>query len=185
MPLDVEAMAAEVVLLVKAALAPVLERLAVAEARLAEVTGDQAVAELTKDVGSLRERVAVVELRALQPGPPGEDGQPGTDGLGFDDLAVQFDGDRTVALTFTRGGQTKSFPVTLPFLKYCGVFADGTAYDLGDVVTWAGSSWHCKAATRAKPGEGSRDWQLVVKRGRDGRDGRDAYDVMGRPVGAS
>lgn len=241
-----EALAGEVVLVIKSALGPVLERLAAAETRLATLgdlrdrvitvetkaaipappvdLGDVrdrllavetrastpgmveiSLADLrdrfaalearvnsdvaTKEIGALRERMAVVETRAPVPGPAGKDGDPGTngaDGLGFDDLAVDFDGDRTLALTFARGDQKKSFPIALPFLRYCGVYQDGKAYDVGDVTTWAGSTWSCKSATTTKPGEGSPAWVLIVKRGRDGKDGVDAPGALpvvsvGRP----
>jgi hypothetical protein len=58
-----------------------------------------------------------------------------------------------------------------PGLEWCGVFLEGQSYDRGQLVTWAGSSWHCNEATTTKPGEGSKAWSLMVKRGRDGKDG--------------
>jgi len=60
MSVDVDAMAAEVVLLLKSALTPVLARVTAVEAEL-------------KTIGELRERVAVAELKAGQvpaPAPP-------------------------------------------------------------------------------------------------------------------
>lgn len=132
-------------------------RLEAAEARLQVLEG-------------LRERVAVAESRAGVPGPPGADGR---DGLGFEDLAVEFDGVRTLALTFTRGSERKVFPLAIPFLRHAGVYREGAAYEPGDVVTWAGSMWHCFEATTTKPGDGAKAWQLIVKRGRDGKDGRE------------
>jgi len=210
-----EALAGEVALLIKAALGPVLERLAVAEARLTQTLAyDQALSELRDRVlvgettaaarvptpidlapvlerlAAVSERVAVVETRAPVPGPAGQDGTKGVDGvnglngadgrdgLGFDDLTVAFDGDRTLDLTFARGTERKSFPIVLPFLKYCGVYQDGKAYTAGDVVTWAGSTWTAAEATTTKPGDGSKSWQLCVKRGRDGKDGVDAPGAL-------
>jgi len=210
-----EALAGEVALLIKAALGPVLERLAVAEARLVETLAyAQALTELRDRVlvgetktaaavptpidltpvlerlAAVSERVAVVETRAPVPGPAGQDGahgkdgadglngKDGADGLGFDDLAVAFDGDRTLDLTFARGTERKSFPIVLPFLRYVGVYQDGKAYTAGDVVTWAGSTWTAAEATTTKPGDGSKSWQLCVKRGRDGKDGVDAPGVL-------
>jgi len=51
---------------------------------------------------------------------------------------------------------------------------DGKSYDPGDLVTWAGSTWHCDEATTSKPGEyaGAKNWTLMVKRGRDGKDAK-------------
>lgn len=142
---------------------------------------------ISREVTTIRERIAVLEVRAQVPGPPGKDGKDGADGLGFDDLAVEFDGDRTLMLKFERGTLKKSFPITLPYLRYQGVFIEGKLYAEGDVVTWAGSTWNANEDTTTKPGEGSKAWTLCVKRGRDGKDGRDAASALpvvsvGRPV---
>lgn len=150
-----------------------------------DVKTNQVVA--SQDIGSLRERMAVLETKAPVAGPAGADGKPGrdgldgkdgADGLGFDDLAVDFDHDRTLSLTFQRGLQKKTFPVVLPYLKHQGIYQDGRTYEFGDVVTWAGSQWHCNDTTTAKPGEGAKAWTLVVKRGRDGKDGKDAPGAL-------
>jgi len=131
-------------------------------------------------VAGLRERLAVVEMRAPIPGPPGADGKDGADGFGLEDFSVDFDGDRTILLAFARPGrEAKRFPLTLPFQKYQGVYQTGRTYVLGDTVSCAGSSWHCGAAsTVARPGD-SPDWQLAVKRGQDGRDLRDRVAAHG------
>jgi hypothetical protein len=136
-------------------LGPVLERLAGAEARLGTLEGSPFVGAtkeywgtLEQTVTGMRERLAVVEARPSQPGPPGEPGPPGKDGL---------DGkDGTAGLT------------------YVGVYQDGKEYLPGDLATWAGSSWHCNEPTTTKPGDGSKAWTLMVKRGRDGKDGKGA-----------
>lgn len=141
------------------------------------------------DVTAVRERVVSLEARAPIPGPPGKDGvdgkdgapgspgKDGADGLGFDDLDVEFD-DRTLTLKFERGNQKKAWPITLPYLQYEGVYIEGKSYDRGSVVTWAGSTWHANEQTNTKPGEGSKAWTLIVKRGRDGKDGRDAMEPV-------
>ena len=214
MSLDPETLADLVIQTVETALGPVLERLIVAETRLAlTLSYAQALSELRDRVlvaetkaaapvdvpdlapvlerlAAVSERVAVVETRAPVPGPAGQDGAhgkdgvdglngtDGADGLGFDDLTVAFDGDRTLDLTFARGTEKKSFPIVLPFLRYVGVYQDGKSYDVGDVTTWAGSTWHCNTATTTKPGDGSAAWVLIVKRGRDGSDGRDAPGAL-------
>lgn len=108
------------------------------------------------------------------PGP--KDGKDGTDGLGFDDLQAQFDGERTVTLKFQRGEQTKAFDMVLPIVLDRGVFRDGSEYEKGDSVTWAGSSWIAQQKTLAKPDTANSGWRLAVKRGRDGKDGRDGID---------
>jgi hypothetical protein len=45
------------------------------------------------------------------------------------------------------------------------------------MVTSGGSCWHCNEPTTTKPGEGSKAWRLMVKRGRDGKDGLNAPTV--------
>lgn len=142
MPLDIDALATEVVLLVKSALAPVQQQVAVQQAQIAALERRVQDDSLAKELGGLRERVAVVEVRPVQPGPPGDPGPPGLNGA---------DGK--------------------PGLTYCGVFVDGKSYDVGELVTWGGSMWHCNEATETKPGDGSKSWTLAVKRGRDGKGG--------------
>lgn len=96
------------------------------------------------EIGLMRERLAVLETRPPLPGPPGPAGQDGAPGQ---------DGS--------------------PGLEFRGVFLEGQAYDRGHLVTWAGASWHCNEATTTKPGDGSKAWTLMVKKGRDGKDGKD------------
>ena len=155
---------------------PVLARLA------QELRGEFAgvVGGVMQDVVSLRERAAVLETRAPVPGPAGEHGTHGTngkdgaDGLGVEDLAVTFDGDRTLAFRIGAGDRAKVYPIVLPYLRYVGVFQQGKTYDEGDVVTWGGSTWHCaRRATDTKPGTGDGAWTLIVKAGTPGRDGKD------------
>jgi integrin beta 3 len=146
-----------------------LERLAGLEARVDGLT------PVVETVATVRERVAALETRPPVPGPPGpagRDGQDGRDGAGFDDLAVDLE-DRTFTVRVGSGDRVKAFPFELPFLKWVGVYREGTAYQVGDVVTWYGALWHCRAATLESPTERSTVWALIVKRGRDGRDGRD------------
>lgn len=134
-------------------LSPVLERVAVAETKLSDMTRIETLAtSLQRDTAAIGERVAVLETRPQLPGPQGEPGQAGKDGA---------DG---------KGG--------LPGLSFEGVFQEGKSYELGNLVTWAGSSWHCNEATMTKPGDGSKSWTLMVKRGQNGRDGRDAPGAL-------
>lgn len=106
----------------------------------------------------------------------GNDGQNGKDGLGFDDLQVEYDGERTVTLKFVRDGIVKEANIQLPVVLDRGVFKEGLTYDAADGVTWGGSYWIAKKATGTRPGEGNDDWRLSVKKGRDGKDGRDGID---------
>lgn len=75
----------------------------------------------------------------------------------------------TIASMLTSGKQAITEAV-IPVMLHRGIWKDG-GYTQGDVVTWDGSQWHCLAPTDTKPGT-SKDWQLVVKRGRDGKDFR-------------
>lgn len=124
------------------ALVDLRERFTTLERRVGDDT-------LAKELGTLRERVAVVEVRPALPGPTGEPGPPGRDGV---------DG--------------------APGLSFEGVYQEGKHYEPGQMATWAGSAWHCNEATTTKPGDGSKAWTLMVKRGRDGKDGRDAVGAL-------
>lgn len=128
-----------------------------------------------------------------QPGLPGEkgidgkngrDGADGKDGLGFDDLSVEHDGERTITLRFVRGETVKEFPIKLAIPLDRGVWKDGK-YDKGDCVTWGGSTWIAQKDTDTKPDTAESDWRLSVKRGRDGKDGKHgekgAQGPEGRP----
>lgn len=156
---------------------------------LSRVDGlERTTADEQRDIAALRERVAVAEVKTGVPGPAGKDGRDGVhgrdgvdgtdgkdgvDGLGFDDVGVDFDGDRTITIKMSRDGRVKAWPIALPYQRYQGVYQDGKSYSHGDTTTWAGSLWHCATPTTSKPGDGSKDWSLIAKRGRDGKDGKD------------
>lgn len=94
----------------------------------------------------------------------------GADGLGFDDLAFEHDGERGFVLRFAKGERTKEFSFEVPMVLDRGVYRAEQAYSKGDAVSWAGSLWIAQKGTTAKP-DGGDDWRLAVKRGRDGKDG--------------
>lgn len=94
----------------------------------------------------------------------------GIDGLGFDDVKVEYDNERALDIVFERDGAERRFTIKLPVPIYREVFKPGTSYEHHDQVTYAGSTWHALKATDARPGDGNEDWRLVVKRGRDGKD---------------
>ena len=164
---------------VKTALAEVGTRVQVLDGQLA------GLAAATTEIGTMRERLAVLETRAPIPGPPGPPGHDGSAGLGFDDLGVTQRDDRSFTITATRGDVVKEIGTASFALDiYRGVWLEGHAYEPGDGVTWAGSEWHCHAATTTKPGDGSKAWTLKVKRGRDGKDGKDGGPGPEGPPGA-
>lgn len=56
----------------------------------------------------------------------------------------------------------------MPDVRYRDVWTASNDYRIGNMVTFGGSVWHCNATgTTAKPGDGSADWTLAVKKGRD------------------
>lgn len=176
---EIDQMSDVVIDIIKNALEPI-------KAQLAERTeeGKALRTEVTaqfKELSLLRERVGISEVRGSIPGPAGRDGVDGKagvdgrDGMSLEDFSVDFDGERTIKLKFERGGLTKVFPLVLPFLKYQGVWKDGTTYVTGDTSTWGGSAWVCNAPTTRKPGE-SPDWTLAIQKGREGKAGLNGKD---------
>jgi hypothetical protein len=112
--------------------------------------------------------------RPGEPGAKGADGINGRDGFGFEDMAAESDGERTITLSFQKGDDTKRFQLRMGNPVYRGVFKAGTSYERGDQVTWGGSTWTALSDTSAKPGESaseSRAWVLTTQRGRDGKAG--------------
>jgi hypothetical protein len=99
-------------------------------------------------------------------GEPGKDGTDGTDGITPTFIDAEFVG-RTLRLTFD-GGRTCEFQMATP--EYVGVFKEAEAYERGDMVTWAGSTWHCDEPKGLKPGAPDSGWTLAVKAGRPGKD---------------
>lgn len=101
----------------------------------------------------------------------GHDGNPGVDGLGFEDMTEHLEDDgRTIVRRYMRGEQVKEFRHSIPHMIYRGVYKSGDSYAKGDMVTFGGSLWHCDADTTDKP-DGGESWTLAAKRGRDGKDG--------------
>jgi hypothetical protein len=99
----------------------------------------------------------------------------GRDGLSLEDLSLEHDGERTVTFVFARGEKRTESPIVFPVQIYRGVYQADAVYTRGDSVTLNGSQYHCNVRqTSARPGDGSTDWTLSVKHGRDGRHGRDS-----------
>lgn len=159
--------------------------------------------EVTRALLDFERRSMDVLQRAIDRMPPpvaGKDGAPGKDGkdgLGFDDLGIEYDERRRSYLTFKRGDDVQRF-----FLRgaFQGVFVEGTPYKRSDTVIWDGGQFESlidndgsvKPNDRVK--DGPQVWQLSVMRGKqgergtkgekgiDGRDGRDLtqIDAAGR-----
>ena len=128
---------------------------------------------LTFSNGDSKE-IGVVVGRDGKDGRDGADGEQGPAGFDLDDFGVsQGEDGRTIELHFERGDLRVTRELELPVAIYRGVFKEGEAYAIGDMVTWGGSVWSCTAAGAEKPGDGAQGWVLAVKKGRDGRDGKD------------
>ena len=93
------------------------------------------------------------------------------DGMGFDDLSVEYDGERTFKFVLSQGDRKKEFAFDVPIVLDRGIYADGKSYARGDAVTWDGSSWIAQTdGAKEKPGTG-KEWRLAIKRGTRGKDG--------------
>jgi hypothetical protein len=114
-------------------------------------------------------------------GKDGEPGKPGADAVGFDDLDVTYDGEKTITLKFTKGERVKEFSFAMPVVIDRGVYREGSEYKAGDAVTWGGSLWIAQKDTASKPDAGD-EWRLSVKRGRDGKDGSVKETKRAEPV---
>lgn len=119
---------------------------------------------------------AIEEVRALsrEPGPQGERGERGADGLGFDDLE-QFEDEFTYGINLRRGDQVKELRWQKATLAdaYKGIWNASSEYKRGNVVTCGGSSFLALRDGPSKPETADCGWILWVKRGRDGKDGKD------------
>lgn len=93
----------------------------------------------------------------------------GVDGIGWDAMSVEFDGERTVTLVFDKGDDRMEYPVTFPVVLDKGFWKDGAKAAPGDGFTFGGSYWIAQKDTDTKPEIGNADWRLAVKRGRDGK----------------
>jgi hypothetical protein len=58
-----------------------------------------------------------------------------------------------------------------------GVFVEGKMYPKGAAVTLHGNEYRAQRTTRATPLEGSGDWRLTSRRGKQGKDGRPGRDA--------
>lgn len=114
---------------------------------------------------------AIPPARDGDDGKPGQDGKPGLDGFSIDDFDAGIEDDgRMVVFALRSGNREQIKKIKVASLIDRGVHRPGAPYEKGDVVTHGGSLWIAQKDTTAAPGEGSPDWRLAVKRGRDGKD---------------
>jgi hypothetical protein len=58
-----------------------------------------------------------------------------------------------------------------------GVWASGTLYPAGALVSWNGNTYVAQRETRSEPASGSGNWRLSARRGKQGRDGKPGKDA--------
>lgn len=166
---------------------------------------EQVIEDQASLIAALTVRVATIEERAPEPGPPGRDGDILTRYRGTWDIQeiyqagdlVTAAGALFLALTLTHDWPTDDseewrciIPAAPPgrSVTYRGLFTAGMEVDNGDVVTGhEGAAWiwqGAKGVSNACPGE---SWSLMVKQGATGRgkpgrpgaDGAHVIDVQG------
>lgn len=127
---------------------------------------------LGKVVGKDADPVQLPDIPAMVKAAVAEIPSPkdGIDGVGFDDMAIEHDGERSITLRFVRGEKVVEKTIAVPVMLDRGVYRAGQAYEKGDAVTFGGSVWVAQAETTERPGTGP-GWRLAVKAGRNGSDG--------------
>ena len=121
-------------------------------------------------------RASDVMQRAIEriPAPKdGKDGANGKDGIGFDDVRVDYDGERGFSIVFEKDGREIRHDVRVPAVIDRGVYKSDSSYEKGDGVTHQGSYWIAQSESPAGAPGLSEGWRLAVKKGRDGRHGKD------------
>lgn len=111
---------------------------------------------------------AVARIPVPKDGQDGASGKDGTDGFGFDDFDVDFDGQRTFTFKWTQGERVKTKTFKPPLVLYRGVYKASEPYEKGDSTTYGGSLWIAQKDAPGTPGDGS-SWKLAVKKGADAK----------------
>lgn len=105
------------------------------------------------------------------PGDNGKDGKDGLDGFSLDDFDVESKDDGRIILFKLKSRDREIVrEIRTAMIIDRGVYKSGTAHAKGDSVTYGGSMWIAQRETTGAPGDGSPDWRLSVKRGRDAKD---------------
>lgn len=113
-------------------------------------------------------------------GAPGAPGKNGQDGLGFKDMSIVWDGERTITFKFALEDRVEECSIKLPYVYFLGPWKEGT-YEQGDQVQRDGSTWIAIRETDKTPGHVDSGWVLSAKKGRDGRDGKSIKGPPGPP----
>lgn len=101
-------------------------------------------------------------------GENGVNGKDGADGLGFDDLEFDYDGQRTFTIKAERGEAIKRKTFRMPIPIYRGTYKSADVYEKDDTVTYGGSLWIAQQDNPGTPGDGPT-WKLAVRKGVDGK----------------
>lgn len=87
---------------------------------------------------------------------------------GVAEIIIEQPTDRSITIkTVLSNGETNKQTVETLNTIYKGVYEAEAEYIKGDLVTWGGSIWHCNEKTTIRPREGTKEWTLAVKKGRD------------------
>lgn len=99
-----------------------------------------------------------------------KDGRDGVDGLGWDDLVVEYDDRRSIGIKLVRGEVEKvAADIRMPIVLDAGFWREGMKLEKGDGVTHGGSYWIAQEDTDTKPDLNNPAFRLAVKKGRDGK----------------
>ena len=125
-------------------------------------------AAIARAVLDVERRAQGVLERAVERMPKPADGKDGTDGIPFESLEFVQEDERNGYWIGRNGDRERRWPVKMAGIIYRGIWDTAAPYEVGDVVTFGGSSWIARAeGTGVKPGGDEAVWQLMVKRGRD------------------
>lgn len=124
-------------------------------------------AAIAKHVLDFERRANETLAKAIDKIPTPKDGKDGAD---LTELAIEFDGERTVVVRGKSGDVTKRLAVPL----WRGYWSDGVTAEKGDIYTHNGTAYIAVIdGPKVEPGVGKYDheWKVFTRKGRDGRDG--------------
>lgn len=102
-------------------------------------------------------------------GKDGSSGKDGIDGLGFDDMDVEFDGERSFVFKWKRGPVERTKTISVPTVIDRGYWREGTQAKAGDGWTNDGSWWIAKRDNNVRPTHDAKDdWRLGARKGDPG-----------------
>ena len=116
-------------------------------------------------------------------GRDGADGQNGRDGKDGESLAIiarDYDADaHEIVERYISGGEVKTLRYPAGGIVHKGYWGEGKSARAGDAYTHNGCLWIAQRSTDAEPTPASADWCIGARKGRDGKDYR---EVKSEPV---